>query len=969
MLKFQLYLLLLLFALGNAKGQEVIGTREGLSNRYVTSIQQDNNGLMWIGTRNGLNCYDGYTFKRYFSYTTDLQLSSAGVNTIQKMDNGALLIGTNTGLNIVYPNVHRKPTLLLQSKNIVSISNSSNNTFFAATSEGEIFEIDSSQHSKPLFVTEGKITLLQTDHKKQLWFCIASPKAIYTLSASKRLTQQLPGEIKGYYQIFGDTLLACGINDGLALYNVSSGKRIFCSVLDSISAIYKNPGIIYRDKKDNFWINFGYGTLIKLNIQNRQAANYSYYFNRAYFTNKITCIAEDLSGMIWVGTEGGLIKIPQPPPFFKQYLVNKNSGNADDYISTRGIVSDSNGNLYVGSYKGLYIIDKKNNSINRYLLDKKQFESEQPSPHQLIWFNNKTLLLTSSTKGLLLFNIETHKFDFATSPPDKHNNQLLALLKTRDSSIWVGSYKGIYQYNNQQKLLIPLHLKDQNGSPINASIWRLVEDKLKNIWVGSNMGLYKIQPEKSIVRYHVFSNPSLSNNEILDIYIESDSSVWLASKGGGVMHFNTVTDSITVFNTDNGLSDNIVYGILPDGTDHLWLSTESGLSHFNKRLFTFQNYYEQDGISNNEFNAGSAHKSSTGEFFWGGINGITSFTPNTFNQSIWQPHIILTELSHSSKLLTFNQPLQGAPIVVNLPYNDKFLSLRFTLNDFYEPQFNTFSYKIEELDNHWTKLGAQNFLRITDLPAGTYTLLVKGMNMNGIESSNIITITINVAQVFYKQAWFIGLVILLLVIIIYSIARFRLQQLLALQKLRTKIASDLHDEVGSMLTRISILTEVLKYQKLKNPEIDQIASVSRMATTTMSDVLWSIDARNDKIGNLIDRMRDHADSLLLPLHKNIIFHTQNIDTGTSMKMQERQNTLLIFKEAINNIAKHSNASEVNITFEHAAHGLFLSISDNGSNINTSKTGQGLKNIEMRAHELNATISFDTTNGFRIEMQF
>jgi ligand-binding sensor domain-containing protein/two-component sensor histidine kinase len=959
--------LLLCLTLSHTSGQDVIGTRAGLSNRYVTSIVQDTKELIWIGTRNGLNCYDGYTFKRFFSYTHDLQLSSSFITVVYQSANGTLFIGTQSGLNIVSPDTSHQTRVLFSNKTITSISSSTHKNIFIATGEGELIELDSNLHSRLVLRTKGKISLLQTDAHGKLWFCIASPKSIYCLSPNGIVSQPIPGEIKGFYKIFDDTLLSCNVSQGLQLHDVKTGNKIDCRSLDSINALYTNPGIIYRDHKRNFWINFGNGTLIKLNLTNGQTENYSYFFSGAFFTNKITCISEDNNGLIWVGTEGGLIKIPQPPGYFKQHLVNQNPAKINDYISTRGILSDSSGNVYIGTYKGLYILSKKTNQQRLILLDNKKFHSDLPSPHQLIWLKKDVILLTSYTKGLLTFDTRKQQFDYACKK--LNNTQLLGLFKSRSGIIWVGSYKGIYQYNPTNMELHALSLKDQNGHSVDGTVWCFQEDNKGNIWVGTNTGLYKIGPHYQVIRYHTLSQPSLSNNEILALHIESDTSLWLASKGGGLIHFNTLANTLKWFNTNDGLSDNIVYGILPDNDGNLWLSTESGLSRFNKKNGLFHNYFEQDGISNNEFNAGSFHKNSEGEFYMGGINGVTSFDPSSFNQSQWKPHIILTSLTSGNKSIHFRQPDENHPITVHLPYDDKSLFLSFTLNDFYEPQFNTFSYTIEGLDDHWTKLGAQNFMRITDLPAGTYTLLVKGSNMNGMESSNVITITLNVAQVFYKQSWFIISFILMLSVIIYGIVKFRLNQLLEVQKLRTKIASDLHDEVGSMLTRISILTELLKYQKLTNPEIEQIASVSRMATTTMSDVLWSIDARNDKIGNLIDRMRDHADSLLLPLHKNIVFHTHNINTTFSMKMQERQNILLIFKEAINNIAKHSNATEVIIHFERKTEGLFLSVADNGTDVHLSKNGQGLKNMEMRARELNASISFDTHSGFCIVITF
>jgi signal transduction histidine kinase/ligand-binding sensor domain-containing protein len=945
------------------RSQEIVSTREGLSNRYVTCIRQGKDGVIWIGTKNGLNIYDGYSFKTYFTYSDGISLSNSTINNLVVQPDGTLFVGTLSGLTIL-PAGNRKPIVMFRGENIVSSCNSERNTVFISTGEGDIYEIDQSYSTTKIYSANAPCTLLHTDTRHKLWFCVASPKKMYALDiVTHTLTQPITPEIKGYYNLFSDTVLVYVVKSALSLFNAKTGTLIPNRFLDSLSSIYQNPGIIYRDRKGYTWINYGFGTLLKLNIHSQEVENYSHLFMYAGFGSRITCITEDQSGMLWVGTEGGFVKIPQPPPNFKQYLVNTNMNRTGENISVRGIISDTNGNTYFGTYKGLYQTDGKG-KFECYVLDQNRFGTTQPLPYQFTWLNGENLLLTSYTKGLLTFNTKTKVFEPAVDH-DSANKQLLGLYKAPNGKIWVGSFKGIYEYNPLARTLVEQPFVYEKNKKIGGSIWCFAQDNKGNTWVGSNTGLYKIAPNAKVAkRYHTFSSPALSHNEILSIYIRNDSSIWLASKGGGLMYFNPVNDSLVVLNTSNGLSDNIVYGILPNN-HFLWLSTENGLSRFDLEKYTFQNYYERDGINNNEFNAGAFYKKTNGELFFGGINGILSFFPSKLNETIHKPQIILTELSANDVQVAYSENIRSE---VYLPYDAKFLSLRFALTDFYEPQFNTFYYTIVGLDDHWTKLGSQNFLRLTNLPAGQYELLVKGSNMNGIESSNFIRIYLTVGQVFYKATWFIVVCVLLLAAVIYLIARFRINQVLQLQKLRVKIASDLHDELGSMLTRISILTELLKYQKLNNPEIDQIASVSRMATTAMSDVLWSIDARNDKIGNLIDRMRDHADTLLVPLHKNVIFTSEVSDTGIPMEMQVRQGLLLIFKEAVNNIAKHSNATEVVILCNHNNGSIVLSICDNGHGIQVNDNGQGLKNMQMRAAEMDALLTIETTNGFCISIR-
>lgn len=948
------------------------GKREGLSNRYVTSIRQGNDGLIWVGTNNGLNLYDGYSFKQYYTHTPGFQLSGSRINALFNREDGSMFIGTNAGLNILLPDNHENTVLtLLAKKEITSFCDYGNKTVLVGTAGGEIIAVDAQLRTTLIHKEPAGISGLYIDSDRNTWFYTDYPNEIYKphILKTTRKNIRISEAIQGNFVLTNDTVLAyCNSKRGLCIFDVATGKPLPNKFLDSLNTRYRNTGIIYKDKQENYWITYEDGVLIKINLYSQLVEDYSRYFNRNYLGSTITCIYEDKNNMMWVGTDAGFIKIPQLMQRFKTYLVNPTPNNADRYISTRGILSDEKDNIYFGTYKGLFVFNRKSQQMECFFVTDKRFKTNQPVPYQMIPDGSDHILITSYTKGLLRFN--TRKKTFETPLKDYEDTERLLLGIFRDSSgtVWVGSRNGVHFYDAAgQKLIRYQHAG--NKLNVQGEVWDIAESAGHTIWIGSSKGLYKLNKAKGIIRhYNTYSNPALVNNEIVKIVVESDSILWMASKGGGLIKLNIPHDVITSFNTIDGLADNIVYGIIPDG-DFLWLSTENGLSRFDKKRKQFRNYYEKDGISNNEFNAGSMCKTADGEFFFGGVNGVTSFYPADLPDSLNAPQIILTALSKSSEDILFPKTINLPPLTVNLSHNDKLLSVRFSLTDFYQPQFNSFLYQLSGIDTSWVHLEAQNFLRINHLPAGQYTLLIKGRNLNGVESSNRITIHIHVAQVFYKQAWFIVLLIVAILAVIYAIFRFRIGQLLKLQQLRTKIASDLHDEVGSMLTRISILTELLKYKNQNNPEIEQIATASRSATTMMSDVLWSVDARNDKMGNLLDRMREHADALLLPLNNNISFTTNNIDMGHAMNMQSRQNLLLIFKEAVNNIAKHSNATDVIILIENNHNGFHMVISDNGSPVKERSTGsgQGLKNMAMRAEEIGATLVIQKENGFHITL--
>ncbi len=758
---------------------------------------------------------------------------------------------------------------------------------------------------------------------------------------------------------------------GLGSLDIRTGEVIADAYLDSVNKIYSTAGLLYIDRNKNYWASYYGGKLLKINTKDKTVVNYSKYLIQANFGSLVTCYFEDRTGMMWVGTDGGIVKIPSSIHEFRNYLYNSSSAQHLD-ISTRGMLENKEGNLYIGSYDGLLLLDIKTGTYQKYQIEGLATKPIQPNPFQMIWLDTKNILIASQTEGILIFDTEDKKFNYLYANHPKWERQLFSICKDKSGAIWVGSHLGLKIYNLEKDTLSNYAGAGLESNIKTANIWSIVESETGDLWVGSNSGLFVLDKNRQVKKvYNLHSTPALNNEEILYILPDKNNVFWLGSRGGGLMALNYSSNTLLRYTTSEGLSNNTVYGMIMEG-DFIWISTDNGLSRFDKHTKLFRNYYEKDGIGENEFNSASFIKSKKGRLYFGGINGITSFNHNDLTNDAGNVYIILTSLVNSKGELLNKPILQDTLIDIDLPYSNKFLSINFALTDYFYPSLNKFYYKIEGFDDDWKSLEGQNFLRLNDLPSGHYQLWIKGKNMNGAESKNMIKINLSVAQIYYKEIWFWVLILVLISTIIYMIFQFRLKQLVKLQNLRTSISSDLHDEVGSMLTRISILTEQAKYKHKQIPEMEQIAKASREATTTMSDVLWSVDARNDKMGNLIDRMREHADKMLLPLDIYINFKVESIDTNQIVTMQIRRSVLLIFKEAIHNIVKHANATTVLIVIENKGNDTILYIKDDGKGHNekmTGGSGQGLKNMQMRADEIKAKLWIEKEEGYKVILYF
>jgi signal transduction histidine kinase len=301
-----------------------------------------------------------------------------------------------------------------------------------------------------------------------------------------------------------------------------------------------------------------------------------------------------------------------------------------------------------------------------------------------------------------------------------------------------------------------------------------------------------------------------------------------------------------------------------------------------------------------------------------------------------------------------------------IPSDNKMVEFEFGMPDYNFPEKCMFAYKLVGIDKDWIQLGNRNYLRLSELKAGDYTLMVKACNSKGIWYAMQNNLQIEVDGPFYTKWWFITLLVLLVVgsgIVFYRIRIFQLKKLLAL---RLQISSDLHDEVGSILTAVGMQAELLQLKnKHKQPELIQISETSRKAVSNMRDVIWSIDTRNDSVKDLIDRMHEYLSSLFDSSNLYYSFNKSVANPNQTIDLITRQNTYLIFKEAINNIAKHANATQVSIDLVITASHIKLEIINNGKPKPVEKRGMGLSNMEMRAQKMKASLFIDTDNNYRL----
>lgn len=466
--------------------------------------------------------------------------------------------------------------------------------------------------------------------------------------------------------------------------------------------------------------------------------------------------------------------------------------------------------------------------------------------------------------------------------------------------------------------------------------------------------------------------------------LETTPGNWWLGTDVGLYHLTDEGSGNERFGRREGLSSNFVYGVVPDSMGGFWLSTQNGLTHLaaDRKTGSVRRYYREDGLSNDEFLPGSFHRGQDGRYYFGGVNGLTTFEESDLSSSEAGAEVMLTEIivyGRNSERRVSREIRNQRQVTVFA--REKSVAISFALPAGKLPSSSQFRYRLDGFNDDWVPLVNERTIRFNNLPSGKYLLRVQGAGANGNYGEHELQLAINVRQYVVEKLWFQIMIIVAFAGLIFFILQARLRERLRNEQLRTQLSADIHDEVSGLLAGITLQAELLKNktedEKLQ-ARLHTVGEAGRSAMSKMSDVIWSIDSRRDTIGNLLQRMQEHADEVLLPLDIRYDFKASGFDEKKELAGNIRQDLYFIYKEAINNIARHSNATRVEIELEQFAQQFELFIRDNGkpapepapqsgqrTSVRAQKSGQGKDNMRMRAERLKGEITIDERAGYTL----
>ncbi len=954
-----LFYSILSYGVNAQPGIKITAEQSPMYAKEVFDICKDARGKMWVTTWEGLMVCDGFEM---------IQIAEFKNATVRRMMyddvNNEIWLVADKKLVKVDCETYKTETISTNGKPVARHAvNVQNKKVYAVCYDSSMVILNTDGQIQKTVNTPAGINdivalpngRIYLSDKKRLYIYNETTNRINGIQSQKKLFSPFDLWNTGDTLLFGTWISGLQLLDGDSLINTTPDdlQKINSENQRLSAAAIKNGMLFAAFSNYSFFI---------LDPANHWEQNIATEYSKVFYGRKYNCIFSD-GNIVWIGTNNGLIKVTIHKELFSKILTDSIPS-----ISTRSIIQ-SNGTMYVASYSGIFYFDSLNkkwqNLNNQFKGNYKYltpYSMLQSGPYIYMGMESKFLYRYDKTTRTLTDS-------FYTVSENKPLGLAATYCMVQDDKgiIWIGTKAGIASYNTA---LNTLNYHDHDRFHLDSSVVRHLEyqPKPQRLLAATDKGLYIVDLKNDNTR-HIWNKttPGFENNNLQYVCADNSNNIWVATKGAGVYILSSdlhVTKHITI---DDGLPDNVVCAILFDNNNIAWMSTYNGLCRYDIHNNTFSNYYQEDGLSNNEFNHNSFLKDHVGNLYFGTIDGVNILMPGIL-KSLPAPFSVYVSGIK-------NWTVKGDEITIPVSTQTVFekLSSSFSMgimlgiSDHNNDDKTIFLYKIAGVNEHWQRVKNPHMLRMDGLPYGNYEVTIKALNDRGQTSANILKIQVHLLAPFYYRWWFFVLLLLVLAAIAYGIFRYKINALKSYQDLRVQIASDLHDEVGSLLTSIGMYSDNLNQGNASatgnKQKIEKISSLSRTAILSMRDILWAIDARNDVPINLVEHIRNHAEEMLLPKDVNIHFKFQADATQRQLNGKIRQHLYFITREAINNIVKHSNAANVYINFIINRDHFDVEIANDGVIKDArSPKGQGLKNMKARAEKMKAIFTWEIKAG-------
>jgi ligand-binding sensor domain-containing protein/serine phosphatase RsbU (regulator of sigma subunit) len=856
---------------------EHLDVHSGLSNSQIKCVLQDRYGFLWVGTRDGLNKYDGYGFTSYRPQANNAKsLLANEILSIYEDDKNNLWVGTLTGGLSLYDRENdnfinfvpdkNNPNSIL-SQNVYAILEDILGFLWIGTDAGlsclspdrKTFRHFLTQSTQKYAISHDFITALYEDSNKNLW--------IGTKEGGLNLYQRekenfISYQVKDNQGLCGNYIssitedkkgnLILGTYSGVSIA-LKKGKQLtdfYCFTKEE-----KNPnslsntqnGFVLLDENNRWWI-------VDNNSSGLNIVDYQYdidgkpkidfikkYTNlplnpQSLASNRIRCVYKDRTGIYWLGTELGLDKyVPFKQKFqhVHNYLMSDTNGLNNNEV--RAFVEDENNTVWLATYGGgLSSFSPKTGQIKAYPHNFKNKDALKS--RQILLGADGLIWVTASGGGLYAFDLQTEKYKYIFENDNNNPNSLIdnsvgAIYEDQDKILWIGTEAGLCKltYENRAKGKFD-DLRQLADDKLNT----ILEDREGFLWIATETnGIIRMKKdgsEKTVFRHNPANPLSLPQDNVRLIYKDETDKIWVGT-GAGLCLYIPENKGFKIYNEKNGFPNSVINGVLQHKRDY-WIATNDGLLQFNPETNQLHIFKEEDGLQSNEFRKRSFYKGKSGKLFFGGLNGFNYFYPSQIKSDTSKAEVVLTDLKifNKSVIIGKDSPLKKHITLIEAitlhSDRDYVFSIDFAALHFHTPSRNQYAYKLENFENEWNFVDAKKrFATYTNLDAGTYYFKVKATNADGIWNEKEKILKINILPPFWKTDWFIGLMITMIVIGAVAFYRFRIRQIRLqnekLENLVNQRTLELDAEKKLVEARNMLLEEQREEILSKNIELEQ----------------------------------------------------------------------------------------------------------------------------------------------------
>lgn len=916
----------------------------GLRGTLFLNILEDKKGNLWIGSNEGLNYYDRQTdrFQNFRASTVTEQNQFYSPFYIDDEQNIWLqshddILIFNAG-NKTFKQVYRfvvpgnlllkpYPSVLFQKlEQITAISNNG-----PVVWQGSVAKQKINWTSTTINIPDLRITSLLAADKHTLW--LGTNKGILSYANKKQrffIQHYLQQKLQSVSALHIDrkgTLWAGTLKDGLYKIDTATGiatDHFSSSVYNNYSLMGNQVQNIYTDSTDNLWVSIwgkgvDYTSLSKFRFTHHLTKEEAVQTGTDNFIRSIVQSGNEF----WCGTQNGGILILDENKKIKTSL------RAGLPASIEHLCKSIDNKIWAATFEGLFVIDPVTKAIHKLPTNDKGYG---PASNQFNYISNlpNGNMLASSNAGMFRVTQAGNKSYFSILPQTNPKEVYLTTFTDSRKQLYLSkAFKGLSIYSTRNDSLSLL-----KEIAIQASIKCFTETSDSTLWIGSTIGLIELNKYTFTIKH--------------------------------------------IYTTNDGLSNQYIYGIVQDG-DYLWLSTNAGINRFHIKTKKIKQFVSEDGLQSNEYNTYSFCKSTSGEILFGGVNGLNSFFPSQIKSVFTEPQLVLTgiQLNDAPFLPSINST-ELKELYVN--YGDNTVSLQFTAIDFPTAAANTIRYTLEGYDKSWAAVVNKSFIRYANLPPGSYRLMVKAQNADGYTSKSTYILPVTVETPWWQSWWFrtVAAILLILIIVLsvwyYTNSKLQkqknqMEKREAIEKERNRISQDVHDDMGSGLTKIAILSEVVKKQ-LAEPEkakeqLEKIAVFSRELVDNLQDIIWVLNPKNDTLESLSSYIREYGLKYFEPLAVQVKFNYPEHFTNLVLSEEQRRNIYMTVKESFTNIAKHAWSNEITVTIAETSNEIKLTIADDGKGFDAAKVrlfANGLKNMQSRIEQIGGSYSISSVPG-------